>query len=397
MNLEHFDTILAFVAVMAGLSLVITALTQLVSGLLGLRGLNLKWGLEQLFATLAPELDGKTEELARHLLLHPLLSDSTFAARKIGLAWWRYASHIRAEELSGFLTRWRSALAMPQTTTEEKAARAKVLDSLNVPESFRALAAKELTRLRQIEDGLPGWFDAGMDRVSQRFSGNMRLITIGGAVVVSLVLLVDSIELWQQLARNPELRTRVIATSDALLKKADEMQAGSTTLPAAVYRVAAGHLLALHTNELANFSGTELITNLLSGTNWLVAQCKAHGVTNTARWLEEYQALVPQAALRQAADSLHGLVESQLALGLINSRLAGESWSQAARRHWGGVIVSIALLSLGAPFWFNLLRSLSNLRPILANKDAQQQQARVKAIAAGTTPASKPPETSRST
>ena len=31
-----------------------------------------------------------------------------------------------------------------------------------------------------------------------------------------------------------------------------------------------------------------------------------------------------------------------------------------------GIIMSALLLSLGAPFWFNALRTLSSLRPILA-------------------------------
>jgi hypothetical protein len=31
-----------------------------------------------------------------------------------------------------------------------------------------------------------------------------------------------------------------------------------------------------------------------------------------------------------------------------------------------GILVTAGLLSLGAPFWFNILRSLSNLRPLLA-------------------------------
>ena len=33
-----------------------------------------------------------------------------------------------------------------------------------------------------------------------------------------------------------------------------------------------------------------------------------------------------------------------------------------------GVFATAALLTLGAPFWFNLLKSLTNLRPTLANK-----------------------------
>ncbi len=37
-----------------------------------------------------------------------------------------------------------------------------------------------------------------------------------------------------------------------------------------------------------------------------------------------------------------------------------------------GTAVSAALLGLGAPFWFNALKSLTNLRPSLANKQGRQ-------------------------
>jgi hypothetical protein len=33
-----------------------------------------------------------------------------------------------------------------------------------------------------------------------------------------------------------------------------------------------------------------------------------------------------------------------------------------------GVLFTAAMLSLGAPFWFNMLKQLTGLRPILANK-----------------------------
>ena len=42
MTFQHLDTVIAFVAVMLGASLVITAGTQLVISLLGLRGANLR-------------------------------------------------------------------------------------------------------------------------------------------------------------------------------------------------------------------------------------------------------------------------------------------------------------------------------------------------------------------
>ncbi|HYR58029.1 MAG TPA: hypothetical protein VEO95_05350, partial [Chthoniobacteraceae bacterium] len=37
------------------------------------------------------------------------------------------------------------------------------------------------------------------------------------------------------------------------------------------------------------------------------------------------------------------------------------------KRNMIGIIVTAALLSLGAPFWYNVLRQMTSLRPLLAN------------------------------
>jgi hypothetical protein len=47
-------------------------------------------------------------------------------------------------------------------------------------------------------------------------------------------------------------------------------------------------------------------------------------------------------------------------------------WS-TGRRFWG-VLFSAAMLSLGAPFWFNTLKTLTNLRPLLANKQDKEKK-----------------------
>lgn len=41
-----------------------------------------------------------------------------------------------------------------------------------------------------------------------------------------------------------------------------------------------------------------------------------------------------------------------------------------------GVLLSAMLLSLGAPFWYNVLKDLVRLRPILASKEEEQRQQR---------------------
>jgi hypothetical protein len=47
---------------------------------------------------------------------------------------------------------------------------------------------------------------------------------------------------------------------------------------------------------------------------------------------------------------------------------------EGAWRHFLGIVAAAALLSLGAPFWFNLLRQLANLRTMLANKEAEERE-----------------------
>ncbi|HWA87386.1 MAG TPA: hypothetical protein VG710_14255, partial [Opitutus sp.] len=44
-------------------------------------------------------------------------------------------------------------------------------------------------------------------------------------------------------------------------------------------------------------------------------------------------------------------------------------------RHGLGIVVSILLLSLGAPFWFNVLKSLASLRSSVAGNIADENKA----------------------
>ena len=82
MLLKHLDTVIAFTVVMLGISLAITVLTQMFVAMTGLRGTNLRWGLERLLPALAEtfhlDIDPKTKTL--EILHHPLISDSAFSA-----------------------------------------------------------------------------------------------------------------------------------------------------------------------------------------------------------------------------------------------------------------------------------------------------------------------------
>ena len=81
MTFQHLDTVLMFVAVMLAASLVITAGTQIVIGLLGLRGANLRGSLADLFENATQDRDARryARVIAHRVLRHPLISDSAFS------------------------------------------------------------------------------------------------------------------------------------------------------------------------------------------------------------------------------------------------------------------------------------------------------------------------------
>jgi len=75
------DSIIAFAAVVLVASLMVTAGTQLVISLLGLRGANLRRSLADLFENACDDKDAKRygKVIARRVLRHPLLSGSLFS------------------------------------------------------------------------------------------------------------------------------------------------------------------------------------------------------------------------------------------------------------------------------------------------------------------------------
>src|SRR5271169_3385499 len=81
MTVQHIDSFVAFAALMLGVSLLVTVVTQFAISLFGLRGANLRHSLTDLFEMACPDREGKphAKEIARRVLRHPLISDSVFS------------------------------------------------------------------------------------------------------------------------------------------------------------------------------------------------------------------------------------------------------------------------------------------------------------------------------
>lgn len=89
--------------------------------------------------------------------------------------------------------------------------------------------------------------------------------------------------------------------------------------------------------------------------------------------LDQLLASSPVGPYLDQAASVHGQLQDS-GIELWPSPYPG--WP--TRQELPGLLVSSALLSLGAPFWFNLLKTLTNLRPLVATREENDRQQRDK-------------------
>ncbi len=400
MTLDHLDTIISFVAIITGVSLLVTTLTQATSAALGLRGTNLRWGIETLLKHADPNLADQARTIADKVLQHGLISDSSVSGGTSTLtARWRLASGIRQDELVAILHSLAdTAAAAPDGAKPEPWAVAlqDSLDVIDKAEAERVLAlapvirkaladdaatAEEIvSRLSTSAEALTGqieqWFDSVMDRVSQRFTLHARIWTGVFAAVLAFGLHLDAFRLFTQLSGDSDLRARVLASADTLLKKADDIQGSPTAAPASAYLDAMRVLLATYPTELKGLPTPTGFKNDASARDWLSAALKSANIEPADPWLNRFEELVPRATLQGAANELNAAIHDKLAFGLVPDPFPPiDTYWTPTWMHFWGTLASAALLSLGAPFWFNILKDLTNLRPVIAKKQDQEAAA----------------------
>jgi len=403
--LAHLDTLIAFAVVMLGVSLIITTLTQAVSTVLGLRGTNLLWGVQTLLEDIDPALESQAEQI----LLHPMISDSISNSWFMSLfqKWpllgrlvkrWRLASAIRSDELVRMLGK-RAAELRAQNGPGENGGMsdAQIADRIDqalaaadseavrrvrmVREAFQTLAPnyavqvdKSLdqiaTNTQQAVARVEAWFNTTMDRVSQRFSTHLRFWTIGFSFALALGFQLDTFQIINQLWTDPQAREALVQNRGAMLKEASAVIQTTGDIPGAepsVYKDAYADLKKKYPTETANLGDMPDVYSFDAAQKFLA------GLTPAIS--EEYRKLVVTKLSAKADDIGKQLASSGLQLvpswEHVKTFWSTMSQNQALGREFLGMLATGVLLSLGAPFWFNALKSLSNLRPILANKQDQ--------------------------
>ncbi|MBI4663459.1 MAG: hypothetical protein HY735_32050 [Verrucomicrobia bacterium] len=384
--LEHFDTVLSFSVVMLLLSLLVTTLVQMIVAVLGLRGSVLQWGLEKLLKQISPELKDHASAIAKAVLTHPMI-------QHVGH---RKATSIRKEELIRLLDDLASSASSPlpaaaktvlsqvlgvvRTTEFDaaskdlKAALAKTFsqNATQVEQAQQAVDAALADARKAVMD-IALWFNAVMDRTTENFLLKTRWVTVGMAGVVAFYLHVDSLSIIRQLASQPELRAKLVQSAAATLQKAEN----NFALSAGQQAIASAAIADLKARFATNLDAQlikDIPTNLVTreaGEAWI--NTKLSGSTNREPLLAAYSTAFDDrtkvwlGALRQSAADLNTSLRTS-DLTIIPSPTPPWKDYREKPGHFLGTLMTAIFLSLGAPFWYNVLRQLANLRPAVAQK-----------------------------
>jgi hypothetical protein len=401
--LTTLDTVIAFAVIMTVLSLLITLVVQMVSAGLSLRGKNLANALALTFQTIDPNIGKYAHSLAAQILRDPIFSDSLWqkktrrnldeasqkfitAQRKLRdaklrrpddptradliskataevnvtkaavtipnvtpnrekpwgfwtLPWggsMEIATAIRPGEIYRVLQELREMspeeaqlLNIPKELTEKARGLVAALHRLDLPALESRVKLKDIAAVgkmfapeqqkavvdalgtfgatveratTQAYDRFQRWFGSAQDRAEQWFQIHVRMVTIVAAILVSIFLQLDTVEIYDKLRHEPKLVEALVKAAPSTIEQGVvvQSQADAKAREKAFADLKAG----------IDSTGFELVP-----AGWF------------ARWPTEK-------------------------LWWIN--------------HLFGLGLSVGLLTLGAPFWFNLLKNLMNLRPAVA-------------------------------
>lgn len=388
MGFDLLDIVLAFLGVMLLLSIVITAIVQILTSILNLRGWVLVHGVKQILEQLAPGLrKGTALTVAGLVLQHPTVTHQFFR---------RNAVAIRADELVRLLDQ---LLAQPERLRRLRH-RAAIEDlqrrlgggappvDRNEPGATDAPVAMPALQAR-----VDAWFATVMDRTSVLYASWTQLLTVLVAFVLVGAWQIDALHIYDTLRSDKDVRQHWLSHSQRLadgaarsLDSTDARQAGAIVTAAlleARRHLAKVRPAALVEGDLARLAAPPArIDTRDRAEAWIV---EVVSEPNRQQVLDAFGAAYADLTvasireLRAAIATAHSALASER-LGILPAQSRMVDWRigpytiplpdplAVTGRQLAGMVLAWFLLSLGAPFWFNLLKTVSNLRPTLANK-----------------------------
>lgn len=200
---------------------------------------------------------------------------------------------------------------------------------------------------------LESWFDETMDRASGWYKKHIQFILFFIGLAIAIVFNVDTIKIVQKLEKDPKLREQIVQQANAFVE-------AHPNLDTELFQKELDYKKALNEREKADSSLNR---------------------NNMSSYQEDSVALIKYELLKSRRDTLLNRAESLMIndinksknlLGLGPYSFDGNLWSfLCALLGW---IITALAISLGAPFWFDLLNKMMKLRGSVATPTSDDKE-----------------------
>jgi hypothetical protein len=347
-------------------SLLASALREMIEAVLKTRAVQLERGIRQLLDD--PSGEAITKDLFSHPLLYGLFKGGYDPGSQLTAPWMtrlqsqlplignaaveRLSSAERslgwASSLPSYIPSRNFALALLHLvagtendagalTLERVKANVAALPEGRVRQALAVAVGEAEQDFDRARASLEAWFDSNMDRVSGWYKRQTQWILLSLGLVLAVLLNIDSLNVAHELATNTSARQQVMARVDAAYATMKSAQPGQPLLTE--------QQLDQQAHGLAAVIGWDRLRR-----------------TADADWAAEKKELVAEAKADASLKTLHD--KAQWVRHKLHS--PGHFFWQ---RFWPGVpaslpgwLVTAIAVSLGAPFWFDLLNKFMVIR-----------------------------------
>lgn len=281
--------------------------------------------------------------------------------------------------------------------------------AVDAAQSAERWVAQGEARIREVYQQFEHWFETGQERSQEWFTTHARIITWIFGLIFAFVLQLDTIEIFRSLSTNRAMRDKLVAQTSKVLAQADKALGEDSTV---LERAFTNWQKTLTGDAAAKIKAAKLAVQKTDTRESFRrrAEQALDGLDGKEKAMTDLDAAITKSAqdtLKQKAAD-YGLIKADLeatgfdlfpgwrwdppATGTTAKAPAGTesgTWIDSLRGHglyahrWG-MLFSALLLSLGAPFWFNLLKGLTNLRSTVAGNISEENKAEERAGTART-------------
>ncbi|SRR6266498_2217846 len=313
-NSGILDVVVSLIFIYLLLSLVCTAVNEWIEGILKRRSVTLEQGIRELLN------DEKGTGLTSQLYNHPLIY-SLFRGT--------YAADGSKKHLPSYIPAKNFALALTDIVLSNSDSSDNPIESLRgaignlenekVKGALMALVNEAGNDIKKARKNIEDWYDSGMDRVSGWYKRHVQKITITVAFIIAIAVNVDTITVATRLSYDVTMRQSLVAAAQEYAKAPSTEQTPSPQTSSLQTDAALVTTTTCNSPECRVSRNLDEIKKLGFPIGWrkdILPERNSDGSTNVAGWLTKIL----------------------------------------------GWIITAFAVSLGAPFWFDMLNKIMVIR-----------------------------------